>query len=161
MKPWSFQSTSSKQDLENTCMGPGVTGKDVSSSKSLGRWSWHTTVTLLMTHTCLCKNHFSRVTSLQSPWTVACQSPRYGFSRHEYWSGVAISLLRGSCPTQRSKPTSLTSPVFTGRFFTTSTYLGSPLMTHSMYPSCFKELSLLNSADYQEFSNKKKQQVTS
>ena len=42
------------------------------------------------------KNHYghvlSRVRLFVTPWTVACQAPLpMGFSRQEYWSGLAFS----------------------------------------------------------------------
>ena len=38
-----------------------------------------------------------RVRLFTTPWTVAYQAPlSMGFSRQQYWSGVAISFSRGS-----------------------------------------------------------------
>ena len=66
-------------------------------------------------------SHFSGVWLFATLWTIAHQAPLcMGFSRQEHWSGL-------SCPPQRHlphlgiKPTSLKSPAFAGRFFTTST----------------------------------------
>ena len=42
-----------------------------------------------------------------------------GFSRQEYCSGLPWPPLQGIFPHPEIKPTSLTSPAFTGRFFTT------------------------------------------
>jgi len=42
-----------------------------------------------------------------------------GFSRQEYWSGLPFPP-PGDLPNPDIKPTSLTSPAFAGRFFTTS-----------------------------------------
>ena len=51
----------------------------------------------------------SRVRLFATPWTVAHQAPlSVGFSRQEYWSGVAVSSSRGSSP-PRIKPGSLVS----------------------------------------------------
>ena len=53
-------------------------------------------------------------------WTVACQAPlTMGFSRQEYWSGLPLSP-PGDLPNPETEPTSLTSPVLAGSFFTTS-----------------------------------------
>ena len=43
-----------------------------------------------------------------------------GFSRQEYWSGLPFPT-PGDLPDPGSEPTSLTSPVLAGEFFTTST----------------------------------------
>ena len=46
---------------------------------------------------CACTQSLSCVWLFVTPWTVACQAPlSMGFSRHEYWRGVAISSSRGS-----------------------------------------------------------------
>ena len=52
-----------------------------------------------------------------TPWTVAHQAP-LGFSRKEYWSGLAFSP-PGSLPDPGIKPTSPVAPVLAGGFFTT------------------------------------------
>ena len=57
--------------------------------------------------------------SLQSPWTVARQTPlSMGFPRQEYWRGLPFSSL-GDLPNPGIKPS---SPALAGGFFTT----GSP-----------------------------------
>ena len=46
---------------------------------------------------CACTQSLSCVWLFVTPWTVACQAPlSMGFSRQEYWRGVAISSSRGS-----------------------------------------------------------------
>ena len=53
-------------------------------------------------------------------WTVARQAPlSMGFSRQEYWSWLPFAS-PGDLPGAGIKPTSLTSPVLAGRFFTSS-----------------------------------------
>ena len=53
-------------------------------------------------------------------WTVAHQDPlSMGFSRQEYWSGFPCPP-PGDLPDPGVKLTSLRSPAFSGRFFTTS-----------------------------------------
>ena len=53
-------------------------------------------------------------------WTVACQGPlSMGFSRQEYWSGLAVPTL-GDLLNPGIKPASLASPTLAGRFFTTA-----------------------------------------
>ena len=45
----------------------------------------------------MCKCVLSRVRFFATPWTVARQAPPcMGFSRQEYWSGLAIPFFRGS-----------------------------------------------------------------
>ena len=52
-------------------------------------------------------------------WTVACQAPLpVGFSKQKYWSGLPFPP-PGDLPYPGTKPTSPTSPVLTGMFFTT------------------------------------------
>ena len=54
-----------------------------------------------------------------TPWTVPCQAPlSMGFSRQEYWSELPFPLL-GDLPNPGIEPTSPTSPVLAGGFFTT------------------------------------------
>ena len=65
--------------------------------------------------------HFNRVWLFATPWTAAHQaSPPMGFSRQEYWSGLAFPSPR-DLPDPGIKPTSLMPPALAGRFFTTST----------------------------------------
>ena len=53
-------------------------------------------------------------------WTVASQAPlSMGFSMQEYWRGLPC-LLPVDLPNPGIEPTSLTSPVLAGGFFTTS-----------------------------------------
>ena len=54
-----------------------------------------------------------------TPWTRARQAPlSMGFSRQEYWSGLAFSAL-GDLPNLGIEPASLVSPALTGGSFTT------------------------------------------
>ena len=51
-------------------------------------------------------------------WTLDRQAPlSMEFSRQEYWSGLPFPTL-GDLPDPRIEPTSFTSPVLVGRFFT-------------------------------------------
>ena len=57
--------------------------------------------------------------SLRPPWTVAHQAPLFmGSSRQEYWNRLPC-LPPGDLPNPGLEPTSLVSPAFAGRFFTT------------------------------------------
>ena len=57
--------------------------------------------------------------SLRPPWTVAHQAPLFmGFSRQEYWNRLPCPP-PGDLPNPGLEPTSLVSPAFAGRFFTT------------------------------------------
>ena len=49
-----------------------------------------------------------------------------GFSRNEYWSGLPFPPV-GDLPNPGIELSSLMSPALTGRFFTSSAYLGSPI----------------------------------
>ena len=65
-------------------------------------------------------SHFSHVRLFPTPWTVDLQAPlSMGFSRQEYWSGLPYPL-PGDLPDPGIQPTSLTSSVLAGKFFTTS-----------------------------------------
>ena len=56
-----------------------------------------------------------------TPWTVARQTPlSMGLSQQEYWSGLPFPS-PGDLPYPGIEPVILTSPAFTGKFFTTST----------------------------------------
>ena len=71
-----------------------------------------------MTHACVL-SHFSHVWLFVMLWTVARQAPlSLGFSRQEYWSGLSFPS-PGDLPDLGIKLTSLISPAWTGRFFTT------------------------------------------
>ena len=60
----------------------------------------------------------SRVQLFATLWTVARQAPlSMGFSRQEHWSGLPCPPPE-DLPSPGIKPTSFTSPVFAGRFFT-------------------------------------------
>ena len=62
-------------------------------------------------------SHFSRVQLFVIPWTVACQaSLTMGFSRQEYWSGLAFPP-PGDLPDPGIEPTSLVPLALAGRFF--------------------------------------------
>ena len=68
---------------------------------------------------CVVLSHFSHVQLFATSWAIAHQaSVSLGFSRQEYWSGVAIPP-----PEDLSylgiEPGSLMYPVLTGGFFTT------------------------------------------
>ena len=57
---------------------------------------------------------FSHVRLFAAPWTATSQAPlSMGFSRQEYWSGLACPL-PGDLPNQRIEPVSLTSPALVG-----------------------------------------------
>ena len=59
--------------------------------------------------------------TLSALWTGALQAPvSMGFSRHEYWSGLACPP-PWDLPDPGIKPTSFASPVLAGRFFILST----------------------------------------
>ena len=70
---------------------------------------------------CACvRSRFSSVRLFSALWTVALQAPvSMGFSRQEYWSGLACSP-PWDLPDPGIKPMSLTSPVLAGGFFTPS-----------------------------------------
>ena len=75
-----------------------------------------------------------------APWAVAHRAPlSMGFSRQEYWGGLPCPP-PGDLPDAGFEPTSLTSPVFTGRFFTTST----TWQTHVQPTLCWAFLFELN-----------------
>ena len=62
-------------------------------------------------------SHFSHVQLLQSPWTVAHQTPlSMGFSRQEYRNGSPC-LSPGDLPDPRIKPVSPASLALAGGFF--------------------------------------------
>ena len=75
-------------------------------------------------------------------WTVAHQAPlSMGFCRQEYWSELPFPP-PGDLPNPGIEPTSLMSPAFSGRFFTTSTAWEAPrvisdkiviILGHSLY----------------------------
>ena len=81
-------------------------------------------------------SHFNHVWLFASPWTVAWQAPlSMRFSRQEYWSGLPCPPL-WDLSHPGIKPTSLMSPVLTGRFVTTSTIQGhavTPYLVASEY----------------------------
>ena len=63
-------------------------------------------------------SRFSHVRLFVTLWTLACQAPlSMGFSRQEYWSGVAVPSSRG--PSQPRDPTCVScgSYVAGGLFF--------------------------------------------
>ena len=74
------------------------------------------------------------VSNSVTPWSAACQAPlSLRFSRQEYWSGLPRpppeNLLDPGI-----EPVFPVSPALPGRFFTTSTRLGSPTLVQR--PSC-------------------------
>ena len=78
-------------------------------------------------------NRFSRVRLCVILWTVAHEAlMAVGFSRQEYWSGLPCPP-SGGLPDPGIEPTPLTSPASAGRFFTTSTPLGSRQNISSHY----------------------------
>ena len=71
-------------------------------------------------------DRFSRVQLCVTLWTAARQVPlSMGFFRQEYWSGLSCPP-PGELPDPGIEPTSLMSPVLTGRFFTTSATWEAP-----------------------------------
>ena len=67
---------------------------------------------------CACAKSLSHVRLFVTPWTIACQAPRFmGFSRHEYWNGLPFSSPR-YLHDPGIKPASLLSPALAGGFFT-------------------------------------------
>ena len=68
-----------------------------------------------------CASCFSPAWLCETPWTVGHQAPLcMGFPKQEYWSGLPCPS-PGDLPDPGIKPSSLTSPAFAGRFFTSST----------------------------------------
>ena len=65
-------------------------------------------------------SRFSCVQACATLWTAGHQAPvSMGFSRQEHWSGLPCPP-PGDLPDPEIEPTSLTSPVLAGRFFTTA-----------------------------------------
>ena len=77
--------------------------------------------------TYICYFHESvSVSVIAISWTVARQVPlSTGFSRQEYWNGLPYPP-PGDLLDPGIKPTSLTTPALTGRFFTTSATWEAP-----------------------------------
>ena len=74
---------------------------------------------------CCVLSRFSCVQLYVILWTLALQAPlSMGYCRQEYWSGLSCPP-PGDLPDPGIKPSSLTSPVLAGGFFTTSTMLSS------------------------------------
>ena len=66
-------------------------------------------------------SHFSCVWLFVTPWTVACLAPlSMGFSRQEYWSALPFPS-PGDLLNPKIESASLMSPIYTGKFLTTST----------------------------------------
>ena len=77
---------------------------------------WYSTRACLLGH----------VQLFATPRTVACQAPLcMGFCRQECWSGLPC-LPPGDLSDPGVEPVSLTSPVLSGRFFTTSATWEAP-----------------------------------
>ena len=75
--------------------------------------------------------HFTCVRLFVTLRTVARKaSLSIGFSRQEYWSGVAMPFSRGSSP--GIEPVSLVTPALAGRFFNTEP-LGKPQQTNFVF----------------------------
>ena len=73
-------------------------------------------------------SRFSRIWLFVTPCSVAFQAPlSMGFSRQEYWSGLPCTS-PGDLPKPGIKPLCLMSPALTGRFFTTGSTLGFPIL---------------------------------
>ena len=67
----------------------------------------------------MCSQPLSHVQLFATPWTIACQTPLFvEFSRQEYWRGLPFPT-PGDLPDPGPEPTSVVSPVLTGRLFTT------------------------------------------
>ena len=77
-------------------------------------------------------------------WTVAHQVPlSMALSQQEYWSGLPFPP-PGDLPDPGIKPTSPTSPVLAGEFFTTEAP-GKPPKDLYQFPKCFLEfLSMMH-----------------
>ena len=72
---------------------------------------------ILVPYVCM----LSHIQLFAAAWAVACQAPlSMGFSKQEYWSRLPCPP-PGDLSDPGIKPTSLTSPTWAGRFFTTST----------------------------------------
>ena len=70
--------------------------------------------------TLCCAKSLHHIQFFKTLWTVAHQAPvSMGFSRQEYWSGVAMTSSRGSSQTQGLN-LHLMSPALVGGFFTSS-----------------------------------------
>ena len=77
---------------------------------------------------------FRRVQLFATPWTIDCQAPQsMGFSRHEYWIGVARGSSSGDLPDPGIEFALLTSLALTGGFFITSTTWETPSITTSTF----------------------------
>ena len=73
----------------------------------------------LLDHLCTRVCPLSPVWLFSTLWTIARQAPpSMGFSRQEYWSGLPCPS-PGDLPDPGMEPTSLMSPAWAGRFFTT------------------------------------------
>ena len=82
-------------------------------------------------------SHISHIQLFATPWTVSCQILlSMGFSRQEYWSGLPCPP-PGDLPNPGIEPTSLISPAFTGRFFTTSPIWEAPTSVVLVNNTCF------------------------
>ena len=73
----------------------------------------------------LCAQWLSNVQLIATLWTIACKaSLSMKLSRQEYWSGLPCPP-PGNIPNPGTEPMSLTSPLLSGGFFTTSTIWGA------------------------------------
>ena len=68
---------------------------------------------------CVHDQSLDRTQLFVAPWTATHQSPlSMDFSRQEYWSGLPFPT-PGDLSDPGIEPSSLESPILTGRFFTT------------------------------------------
>ena len=99
-------------------LGPGlVLAPPALEVQSLNHWTARE-----VPFVCACVCEHSVVTdSFAFPWIIACQTPlSMEFSRQEYWSGLPFPA-PGDISSPGIEPTSPSSPVLAGRFFTTYT----------------------------------------
>ena len=85
--------------------------------------------------------------SFATPWIVAGQAPlSMGFPRQEYWSGLPFPSPK-DLHDSGVGPTSLLSPVSTGRFFTTSATWETRIRTQTAFEiTTYGSSFLLNSS---------------
>ena len=74
----------------------------------------------------MCANWLQSYPIFATPWTVARQAPLSMNSPGKNTGVICHALLQGIFLNLGVEPTFLISPALAGRFFTTSTHLGSP-----------------------------------